>query len=471
MSEGLRRRKERLEEDWGYFCTQTPALATTSCSPEQAKLANQKIEQLSNVLDQVMRGIEEEELSVDPGACQLLMQEKRELWSRMSRGFRQAGAQICGRVKAGHPRGEELSLNQPRRGISRLERISLPRFSGRLEEYADFKRVFQELTQSEAYPDCFMLTQMRERLPKEAVALLAGVTCVATAWKQLDRRFGNREQAIMQAKHRLWCVKVGNGAAFEQLENLRIAVQIATAHLEAVGGGAELFADSSIFGVLLGKIPFAYQERWHLLSTNPRDVVVGETTGMRFRRWLEREGEAANAARLQQMGNALIREEGGFGAHAVSRTREQATLGAVQTESFGADGIIQWREPMRTREAALEVKENLVRKLAPCPACQEKHTYERKFIWGTEEWPSQRFEACPLFLTLTPTARAKLVEDQGGCGLCTAWGHVASRCFMKEKNRQGTIPDVMCKEGTSSGACQKSHHRLLHGSGNAYCQA
>ena len=170
-----------------------------------------------------------------------------------------------------------------------------------------FKQVFQELTKPELYPDCIMLTQMRAKLPREAVNLLAGVTEVMTAWKQLDRRYGNREEAIMQVKHQLRNVKVGNGAAFEQLENLRIAVQTATAHLDAVGGKDELFVDHSIVGLLLSKIPYAYQERWYLLSTDPSKLVAGETTGMRFTRWLEKEGEAANGARLVQIGNNLQR--------------------------------------------------------------------------------------------------------------------------------------------------------------------
>ena len=473
ISDGLKREKRRLEDDWAHFCNQMPAVATPSCTQGQAVLMNKRMEDIDTRLRVVVKGYDEEEAKIAPVALAQVKLEKESLWERISGGLRQATAQVIGGVHDPIVRHEPQVIATNRRGISRLERIALPRFSGKLEEYHDFKRIFKGLTVAEDLPECFMLTQLRDRLPKEAVELLAGVTEVGIAWKHLDRRYGNRDQAIMQAKHRLRHAKVGTGAAFEQLENLRIAVQTASAHLEAVGAKEELFVDASIFGTLISKIPFAYQERWHLLSTDSSTQDEGESTGVRFVRWLEREGEAANAARLVRIGNAYMKEDGGSvrssGAQGGARIRDPSTLGSFQADSFAAEGR-PWREPIRSREHAQEVKESLVKRATGCPVCQKTHSYERKFTWGTIPWPSQRLEACPMFLALTPMARAKKVEDEGGCCLCTAWNHVVTRCFLTQNNRPGN-PDIRCKEGTANGVCNKQHHRLLHGSGNAYCQA
>ena len=98
-----------------------------------------------------------------------------------------------------------------RRAPGRLAKVGLPVFSGKLEEWSDFKRLFLELTQEELFSPCFVLANMRQQLPSEAVELMAGITDPEEAWKRLDRRYGNRLQAILHAKQRLKTCKVGSG--------------------------------------------------------------------------------------------------------------------------------------------------------------------------------------------------------------------------------------------------------------------
>ena len=77
-------------------------------------------------------------------------------------------------------------------------------------------------------------------------------------------------------------------------------------------------------------------------------------------------------------------------------------------------------------------------------------------------WPSSHLDSCPKWKELSPTDRAAKVEEFKACCKCTNWKHESRHCW-----KQGLI----CKEMDGDHRCRKPHHSLLHGSGNAYCQA
>ena len=60
---------------------------------------------------------------------------------------------------------------------SHLQRVPLPYFSGKAEEWPDFRRYFGELTKDEQFPPGIMMAKIRKHLQtKEAKALIAGKT-------------------------------------------------------------------------------------------------------------------------------------------------------------------------------------------------------------------------------------------------------------------------------------------------------
>ena len=61
-------------------------------------------------------------------------------------------------------------------GSGHLERVKLPHYSGKTEEYAEFKMQFRELCGGEKYPAIIELTELRQKVPKEAVGAIAGMT-------------------------------------------------------------------------------------------------------------------------------------------------------------------------------------------------------------------------------------------------------------------------------------------------------
>ena len=99
-----------------------------------------------------------------------------------------------------------------------------------------------------------------------------------------------------------------------------------------------------------------------------------------------------------------------------------------------------------------------------CPDCKVMHVWEhKKRTGGTEMWPSDQFRNCPKFFEMTPADKAARIERARGCPKCTSWRHGPQNC----RNLRETI----CKMAVGNGVCDKPHLNMLHGSGNAYCQA
>ena len=107
----------------------------------------------------------------------------------------------------------------------------------------------------------------------------------------------------------------------------------------------------------------------------------------------------------------------------------------------------------------------LLKQGADCLSCKTVHWFRRKLVWGEADWPSSRMEACLAFKVETAPQRAKLLEDLGGCILCTLWAHSRTRCNLREPRNPG--PDartIKCQEKIGEGVCGREHLGLLHGS-------
>ena len=101
----------------------------------------------------------------------------------------------------------------------------------------------------------------------------------------------------------------------------------------------------------------------------------------------------------------------------------------------------------------------------PCPDCRVLHVWEKRKRQGSGmmQWPSDQFRNCPLFLEMSPAQKAAWIEHARGCPKCTSWKHVSKDCSI--------LRNTICKVPVGTGVCNKPHHSMLHGSGNAYCQA
>ena len=135
----------------------------------------------------------------------------------------------------------EASSCQRRGGF--LERVKLPQFSGSVEDYGEFKCQFRELCSGENYTSVIELAQLRQKLPRDAVALLVGLVSPEAAWARLDETYGNVDLQVFAALKRLRAFKPSKSAVQGQVVELAIAVQRCLTVLRALSREQDFLAD------------------------------------------------------------------------------------------------------------------------------------------------------------------------------------------------------------------------------------
>ena len=165
------------------------------------------------------------------------------------------------------------------------------------------------MTAEEQFSPAIMMAQLREHLSsREAKALIAGKTDPTEAWAALNRRYGDKDLSLVNVKYKLVSLDTSKGEGYEKVETLLQGVNEARATLKAVGAEAELFNDVSVVAQLVAKLPASEQERWHQDRTSPDFREDQRKLGEKFLAWLERQGAAANSARLTQQALSLTKQ-------------------------------------------------------------------------------------------------------------------------------------------------------------------
>ena len=321
---------------------------------------------------------------------------------------------------------------------------------------------------------------------------------------ELERRYGSKDLAVVTTKQKLLSLQL-RGAGYEKVQALVQAVRTARTTLRAHGAEDQLFGDYSTIGLLVAKLPAAVQDRWdfHAAALQTEDTPQGR--GEAFCRWLEVEGGAATSARLrnlacdQQQGPRIPGGETGVRCgrcHKTGHSRAECPSSAVPEVTLAGNahaaaaevsggrpkggggpaardaGHIpreDWAVKLKTEDGCTELVRRLIQQGADCPVCKLVHWFKRKVPWGETDWPSNRMESCPAFKAKTAPQRAKLLEDLGGCILCTSWAHPRNLCNFKEPKNPGPgARTIKCQEKSGTGVCGKEHHRLLHGSDTSH---
>ena len=162
--------------------------------------------------------------------------------------------------------------------------------------------MFKELTEGEGLRPAVLLAQLRDYLScVQARGLITDKTDVKETWEALDRRYGDRELAVINAKYQLLHLDTTKGQPYKQVEALQQGVTKSLSILRSVDAESEFLNDLALIAQLVAKFPQSWQERWHLDRTGPSFKQNKLPLGQKFVSWLDRQSEAANSARLTQM--------------------------------------------------------------------------------------------------------------------------------------------------------------------------
>ena len=149
------------------------------------------------------------------------------------------------------------------RSSGHVEKVKLPLFSGRQEEFSEFRSQFRELCRRERYTPVLEMAQLKLKLPKEALATIAGLRCPEEAWLRLEELYGNRELSILSALRSLREFKSAKSSAHEQVLDLVSAVQKCKTELKNVEATQELLGDRESLACIVQHLPATIRDKWY----------------------------------------------------------------------------------------------------------------------------------------------------------------------------------------------------------------
>ena len=325
------------------------------------------------------------------------------------------------------------------RSRGHVEKVKLPTFSGRQEEFSEFRNQFRELCRGEQYTPILEMAQLKLKLPREALAAIAGLQCPELSWKRLEEIYGNREISIMAAIKSLRDFRSSKAAAHEQLIDLAMAVQKCTTELTNISAMDELLGDRESIACIVQAMPQTFKDKWYDKEVPDETKKKGEV----LLKWIEVQRRNAIKVRLDSMA-AKMRgpAQPGSSAPKPSQNLDSTEKGLVSSslhtqggqketghkpggaptvEKTGGGGdqkAVGSRIEVKTTQDAKLVadkrKQSLIeRKLDKCPVCGEVHTYERTWT-GTSpivkaRLVSTHLTTCPRFLTMAPDEKMAVV--------------------------------------------------------------
>ena len=217
----------------------------------------------------------EKELNAVVGDLKELEQTEMETWLLATRVYGPSAqasrseawthwhCQVCTKAMILRQRVWMAAMPPCHRSGGFLERVKLPTFSGNQEDYGEFKIQFQEMCRGESYSEVIEMAQLRQKLPREAVAILVGLTTTAAAWARLDERYKNREMSVIAELKRLKGFKSSKAASYDRIMELATAVQHCSTVLTALGREKELLRDRETVAEIINTMPADSQQRWY----------------------------------------------------------------------------------------------------------------------------------------------------------------------------------------------------------------
>ena len=423
-------------------------------------------------------------------------ESRRHRADEWGRWFGQVMAKV-GSVRGSLARPAEVPVAAPTgepvrclRGGGFLERVKLPQFSGSIEDYGEFKCQFQELCRGEQYTGVIELAQLRQKLPKDAVALLVGLVTPDAAWARLDESYGNVDLQVFAALKRLRAFRPSKTAVQGQVVELAIAVQRCLTVLRALSREQDFLFDRETLAEVIDALPADSQQRWYH-RRGARDETQQEK-GKNFLLWLEEERADAVAIHLDSLArrtkpsanptaqkpavgggaadqsvfvatSAVQAGSGGSKAPVVVDPTTALTQGGGGTAKPKPAARVDVTTAAQAQEVAAKRKANLEgRQMDKCPLCKAQHEYEKEWTQTTPsikvKMLSTLLTSCPRFLSQSSEQKAVTVTAQAACPSCTSWDH------SKHKFGGRELPDPKCKVDVNGTECGGRHGRWFHSS-------
>ena len=346
-----------------------------------------------------------------------------------------------------------------------IEKLKLPTFSGKLEEWPEFRAIFVDMMEN--VRGSAKLQYLRANIPAKDVSQIAGLTTLAEAWERLERTYGNVQLNIITVKGNLERYVPSSGQDHKKVIDVFEAVERSITQLTRLGSADHIKGDLSLIHKLVSKLPKIVQGQYADYLSSPIVSASVAPDWTKFWEWFQGAYKSAIQTNLIQLSTEdkrsdsltcrICNKTGHFARQCPRKVSSSAGISGAGASAKINVAVTKISSRNDYNKSFQEAKA----KIGTCPSCSgEIHMYKRKFSFGEADWPSRRLAACPEFQSKSAKDRGQLVEALQACYVCTSAGHQANACFLKNKSN--------CTVVTQGRACSASHHYLLHNTGVAY---
>ena len=336
-----------------------------------------------------------------------------------------------------------------------------------MEDWPEFQSVWRDLVSS--LPESVQVQHIKKAIPVSDAKRIAGVKDMAEVWKRLEKVHGDTQHNILTVKANLENLAPKANEDYKRVLEVFEAVESAVTQLTNLNALQFIMEDYGLMSKIILKLPHDYQGQFAEYITSDSVRADPAPRWDKFWVWMERLHRRSVESSLMNMCESGGSKPGtgrvGNTCHTCGAVghydRDSPTKGRVAKTST-TQRFNMAATQITTKEMYDQQLPEVKKQVGSCPACKQPvHVYTRQFPFGKAEWPSRRLGSCPLYQKKTSRERGELIESLKGCYKCTGWLHNADGCFNKRKGG--------CEVMSGGKSCGGVHHRLLHGSGVAFC--
>ena len=152
-----------------------------------------------------------------------------------------------------------------------LKKRDPPVFKGDCLEFMDFKRKWINTVHSSKPPEDFELDLLKTNIPEQGRKKLFGVESLATAWKLLDKLYGDSKLICQKLKNKLKNLNPKSTEEHEVIIELSDEVDYLVKRLKELDACSLLIVDNDYLNAVYIHLPKYNQMAWDMVDTDTYD--------------------------------------------------------------------------------------------------------------------------------------------------------------------------------------------------------